>query len=99
MTSIIRNAFLTLVCSLSIGCPGLTLGPVVERRVIVVRAGVPIQILDQVEVRGRVISEDGVDVVTQDIGGWIVMHPDHWDTVKEEVNRLRERIADLEGND
>lgn len=75
------------------GCAGLMLGPVVERRVIIVRAGVPIEITDQIKVHGHVLKEDGTstDIVEVDIGGWVAMHPDHWEALKREVRRLRGR--------
>lgn len=83
-----KSVFAIWVCSLLAGCSGLTLGPTVERQVIVVRAGTAIEVLDSVEVEARVLTEEGA-VFQQNIGGWIAMHPDHWEAVKREITRLR----------
>lgn len=83
-----------IACGTS-GCSGLTLGPTIERRAIIVHPGVGIEILDNVTVEARAIREDGpTDTFEQDIGGWIAMPPDHWDTVKREIKRLREKAGE-----
>ena len=78
---------LLLVC----GCD-VTLGPKVEKKGIVVKSGTGIEVLKNVTVPGKVMSPnpDGeYDEIQQDIGGWITMHPDHWDTVKRNIKDLR----------
>jgi len=76
------------------GCSGLTIGPVVEKKAIIVRSGVPIEIVEQVEVEARVLKEDGPsDLFLQDVGGWITMHPDHWQSIKNEIERLRKKVG------
>lgn len=79
------------------GCGGLTLGPTIERKAIIVNAGVPIEVLENVEVEARVLGPDGPsETFTQDIGGWITMHPSHYKTVKEEMERLRKKAGEAE---
>lgn len=79
-------------CMVAWGCSGLTIGPKVETRVIIVQPGLPVEILDSVVVSARVLRRDGdapTDVFQQDIGGWVAMHPGHWDSLKREIARLR----------
>jgi len=84
------------VCSLFVicltGC-NVTLGPRVEKKMIIVQAGTPIEVLTQTVVDCRVLTETGmgeVDVCQQDIGGWIMMHPDHWKSLKLKYKELEE---------
>jgi hypothetical protein len=76
------------------GC--LTIGPVIERKAIIIKAGTAIEVLEQVEVDARVMNrgDSKVDVFRQDIGGWITMHPDHWDSLKREIQRLRKKAGE-----
>ena len=87
----------TLVCSLILlaGCSGFAIGPTVEIRSIVVRAGVPIEVMENETVDARVMKEDGpTDIFQQDIGGWITMPPDHWETFKKEYERLKKKAGE-----
>lgn len=97
-----KSACTILACSiialLACGCD-LTLGPVTKTKTIIIKAGTGIEILQNVTVRGRVITEnaDGsYDEITQDIGGWIAMHPDHWASVKRTIESLRAEVKRLE---
>ena len=86
MTSPRRIVFICLAagfCVLS-ACEGITLGPVVKREFILVRAGHPIQILSNVAVQGRRLDDDSIARV--EIGGWIAMPPEHWEVVKGVLN-------------
>lgn len=88
MARLIRNVWAILACSL-LGC-SLTLGPTVEKKAIIVRAGTAIECVEQVEVQARLLKGDGkTDLFHQDVGGWIMMHPDHWESLKREILRLR----------
>jgi len=97
MAKLIKSVCLILVCSLLAGC-SLTIGPKVENRSIIVKSGVPIECLDQIKVRSHVLTEKdevtGARVFRQDVGGWIMMHPDHWKSLKAEVERLREKVGE-----
>ncbi len=88
-----RSALTILACSgllLLAGC-GLTLGPVVKTRYIIVKPGLPVEILESKVLRCRLVKDEKGDAVKQDVGGWIAMHPDHWDSVKKEIERLRKK--------
>ena len=65
---------------LSAGCD-LTLGPKTKTVYTIVYPGKPLEILEQVKVKARVIDGAG-DPITQDIGGWICLPPEHWEAVK-----------------
>lgn len=90
MSSAFRTVFLTALIAL-VGCSGFTLGPTIEKRTIIVHAGTGIEILDQVTVKAHLLTDDGHDTFEQDIGGWVCLHPDHWDAVKREIARLRHK--------
>jgi hypothetical protein len=65
------------VASAIAGC-GLTIGPVVERKVLVVKAGQPVRVLENVTVKAERLA-DGERLGEVDIGGWIAMPPEHFD--------------------
>lgn len=87
----IRNVLKIWVCSILIS--GCTIGPVIETRAIVVKSGTPIEVLEQIKVKARILTDTNgeIDVFKQDIGGWITMHPDHWISLKKEIERLRKK--------
>lgn len=74
---------LTTSCLATSGCKSLTIGPTTEREFIIVHSGQPIRVLENVSVTGQRL--DGAGPATVDIGGWIVMSPDHWDAVKRKM--------------
>jgi len=94
----------TLACSLGALCGAalvltlagcsLTLGPVIERKAIIVVAGVPVEILENRVVECHVLNEVEINPVKQNIGGWVAMPPDHWKTLKAEVERLRKKCGE-----
>lgn len=78
------------------GC-ALTIGPVVERKAVIIQSGVPIEVMEQVKVDARVFAKDGeTEIFRQDIGGWITFHPDHWKSLQAEVKRLQAKEVELE---
>ena len=97
MAKQIKNVLKTLVCSILIlsfsGC-GLTLGPVVKTRYVIVKSGLPIEVLENRKVICRIIKDEKGDPVVQDIGGWIMMHPDHWKSLKAEVKRMKKELGE-----
>lgn len=97
-----KSGWMTWVFKLSIplwlllllgGCD-LTLGPKVETRYVVVKAGLPAEVLENKTVRCRLLKDDGGSAIAQDIGGWIAMPPEHWETLKKELNRLRMKCGE-----
>ena len=93
-----RSGLMILACSLLFvaGCD-VTLGPKVEKKTIIVQSGTGIEILDNVTVHGRVTASnaDGsYDEIKQDIGGWVAMHPNHWQSLKAEVVRLKKKCGE-----
>lgn len=67
------------------GC-GLTLGPTVQREFIIVKPGQPIRILSNATVRGQRTGDDSI-VEKQAIGGWVAMPAEHWDVLKQELEK------------
>ena len=98
MAKQIKSGLMILVCSLLLAGCGLTIGPKVENRAIIVKAGTPIECLEQVTVRAHILKETGEAVNAriweQDVGGWIMMHPDHWKSLKGELGRLRKKVGE-----
>jgi hypothetical protein len=72
-------------CWLSLGC-GLTLGPTVETRYVVIHPGRPLEVLENQTIDGRVLDGSG-EAVKQDIGGWVAMPADHWEAVKRRLEK------------
>lgn len=72
---------LTVIACLTIsGCAEVTVGPRTEIHYVIVKAGQPIRILDNVKVHGERL--DGAGMTEIDLGGWIAMPPEHWDVIK-----------------
>jgi len=71
----------------SAGC-GLSIGPQVETRYVLIHTGKPLEVLENRTVKGRVLDGTGA-AVTQDVGGWVMMPPDHWDAVKRALERAQ----------
>lgn len=90
-----------LACSL-IGCD-LTLGPITKTTAVVVKPGTGIECLKNVTVPGRLLAQkDGEYAeIRQDIGGWIMLHPDHWESTKTTIQKLRDayRMQKLKHNE
>jgi len=80
-------ATMTLICLLSAasGC-GLTLGPVTKTEYVLIHPGKPLTALENKTVRARVLDGTG-DAVKQDIGGWIMLPPDHWEAIKKRLEK------------
>ena len=76
----------TSTCLMSSGCGEISLGPRVRTEYVILHAGRPIQVLENVKVKGRAIDGSG-DAVEQDVGGWIMQPSDHWEAVKRGLER------------
>jgi hypothetical protein len=86
-------AAVMLICLASSGCaPSLRLGPETKTEYVLVKAGRPIVILKNTTVTGRVLDGTGQEV-QQDVGGWIMMPPDHWDAVQRALETVAERAT------
>ena len=70
------------LCWTTAGCGGLTLGPRVETRYVIVETGAPCQVLENKTVKVRALKGEG-DPVQQDIGGWVAMPESHWKKIKQ----------------
>jgi len=76
-----------LICSLSAVCGcGLTLGPVTKTEYVLVHPGKPLVVLENKAVKARVLDGSG-DAVKQDVGGWVMMPPEHWEAVKRKLEK------------
>jgi hypothetical protein len=67
----------------SAGCD-LTLGPKVKTTYVLIQPGKPVEILESVKVKVRLL-DGGVDPVVQDVGGWICLPPEHWAAVQRAI--------------
>lgn len=47
--------------------------------------------MEQVTVKGERL--DGGGIATHDVGGWVMMPPDHWDLISAEFKRLAKPAA------
>lgn len=102
MVRLTRTAYLSWACSsivaavlLCCASCDLTLGPKIERRAIIIASGVPVEIIESRKLECHALNETEVNPFQQDVGGWIAMPPDHWKTVKSEIERLRKKCGEL----
>ena len=82
-----RLSLAVTLCSTLLGC-GVTanLGPQTKTEYILVHPGNPLQVMENRTVLGKPLGGDGA-AQKQDVGGWIMMPPDHWKVVKEELEK------------
>ena len=84
----LRNSWLllavTMLCSARSGCSGVSLGPQVKTEYIILHPGRPMQVLENVKAKSRLLDGSG-DAVEQDVGGWCAMPGDHWEAVKRNL--------------
>lgn len=62
----------------------MTLGPKVEAKAVIVHPGQPLRALENISVKAQ--TADGTQV-SQDIGGWVAMPPEHWDAIKRVLDK------------
>ena len=87
LRSLVFVGMLLLALSLpALASCGLTLGPTVQREFILVKPGQPIRILSNAKVRGQRLDDEAI-VDGQAIGGWVAMPAEHWDIVKQQLER------------
>lgn len=79
-----------MCCLASLGCGGVRIGPQVETRYVIQKAGKPFRILGNVKVNGRLMDDDGATVI-QDVGGWVTMPPEHWEAVQRALEKATEK--------
>jgi hypothetical protein len=82
-----RLKFLPLMiascCALS-GC--VTLGPKVETQVVILRPGNPVRILENRRMKCQPMTGSEA-MISQDVGGWVAMPPEHWDAVRRQLEK------------
>ena len=87
MRKALACAALTLIICASSGC-GLSLGPQVKTRYVIVEPGKPVEILQQAKLSARQMGDDGA-AVFQDVGGWVAMPKSHFDALKRAAEEKR----------
>ena len=70
-------ALLTLICSTS--CGGVNVGPRIETKFVIVRAGHPLEILESEPATVRRLDDDQIGRL--DLDGWIAMPREHFDAL------------------
>ncbi len=73
---------------MTLGCD-LTLGPKQKTNWVILHPGKPGQILRNTKALLNVFKGHK-EPVTQDIGGWIVMPPDHWEAVERALKEAKD---------
>jgi len=86
-----RLLLLTLFCPIlaSVCLGGCTIGPKVETRYIILKPGAPGEILKNVRVPIQTLKSGEV-IDSVDIGGWIVMPPEHFEALRKAVEEAVE---------
>jgi hypothetical protein len=82
-------AFVLSGCLTLTGC-GLTLGPTVQNRVVIVKPGQPIRVLDNRTVKGSTLQDPTV-IIEQDVGGGVWMPEEHWQTVSKVLEQCQKK--------
>jgi hypothetical protein len=77
-----------MMCLTISGCGGLTLGPTVKTEYVIVKPGLPCQVLENQKLRVKPLN-GSADSVEQDIGGWVCMPPSHWEVIKPILEESR----------
>jgi hypothetical protein len=88
------STVMLMFCSLNLACSP-TFGPVVKEHTTFVRMGHPGRVMDNAEV--KVLAPGATKPTKQDIGGWYVMPPDHWEAMVERIQALSAKVKELEG--
>ena len=82
-----RAALFLLILS-SLSATGCTIGPTVEVRHVLIHPGQPLRVMENVTVEGERL--DGGGAASHDVGGWIMMPPDHWAAVEKIVKQAQQ---------
>lgn len=82
---ILLVAAVMLTCLLNAGC-GLRIGPEVKETYTILHPGRPMEVLKNAKVTGRLIDGTG-QAVTQDVGGWVMMPPEHWAAIRRALEK------------
>ena len=77
-------ALMTLSCVAASGC--LNLGPQVRTEFVLIKPGLPMRCLDDVEVRAQRL--DGKGLAAQNVAGWVMMPPGDWEATVAYIQRL-----------
>jgi len=73
----IRPFLCAVAMLVSIATSGCTIGPRVETRWVILTPGLPARVMEHVRVQTTTLN--GEEHAEQDIGGWVVMPPEHWE--------------------
>jgi hypothetical protein len=76
---------MTLLCCALSGC-GVTVGPRVETQVVILRPGNPVRILENRRMKSQALT-GSEEILSQDVGGWVSMPPEHWEAVKRQLEK------------
>ncbi len=71
------------------GC--ITIGPRVETRYVIVHPGQPLRVMENTTLSGERL--DGAGPAKQDVGGWIMMPPDHWAVLERIIKASQPPVA------
>lgn len=64
-----------------------TIGPTTEVRYVIVHAGQPMRAMANQSIDGE--RMDGAGITSQDVGGWVMMPPDHWAAIEKIVKQAQ----------
>lgn len=76
-----------LLCT-TLSTTSCTLGPTVETRYVIVHPGQPLRAMANQQIDGE--RMDGAGVVSQDVGGWVMMPPDHWAVIDKLIKQAQQ---------
>lgn len=87
----------TMLLWMSSGCQNMVrIGPQEKETITVLHPGRPVRILRNVALEARPLNDEDGTPANVDVGGWVAMPPDHWKEVTASIQRLNDRIKELE---
>ncbi len=93
MKSIQLLKMMMMCLCLSLALVGCGLRPKEDVKIVIQKAGMPSQILEQKVTQTKTLV--GENVTTQDIGGWFTHPPEHWEVIQRKMNLLLEITKEL----
>ena len=90
-----------LICFLLLPGCAVSVGPQTKFETVVLRPGTPLRVTKNATVEGKPMNVPGTEKMPahkQDVGGWVMMPPEHFTTMNETIVRLAKENSELRGD-
>ena len=75
-------------CFATLGCD-ITVGPKTKTKIVMVKPGLPIRIVQNAKVLGKPLRADDIEPIRIDVGGWVCMPEEHWQALKRSIDEAK----------